>query len=298
MPTPWKSEAEFRRGALSALGAALLFGISPPLAKLLVGELSPILLAGLLYLGSGIGLGTASLVSTGSGARPLDRSDVKPLAIAIVFGGLVGPVLLMSGLRITSASASALLLNLEGVFTALLAWCVFKEHFTRRIGLGMLFITFGGIVLSLGQESGGSTWYGELLVCGACLAWAIDNNFTRKVADANPIHVAALKGLFAGVTNTAIGTFIALDTPESTSVLSAMALGVACYGISLSLFVIALRYIGSARTGAYFSTAPFVGAVLAYCLGEPVTVSLGLAAALMGAGVWLHLTEPRASDAE
>lgn len=283
-------------GILAALGAAVLFGASTPLAKVLVGELPPILLAGLLYLGSGIGLlGYRAL--RGRVARmddaPLGRPDLPWLAGAIVVGGIVGPVLLMLGLRATSGSAASLLLNLEAVFTAALAWFVFRENFDRRILLGMVLIVAGGALLSW-QPSGGAvdTAWGAALVAGACLAWGIDNNLTRKIAASDAVQIAGLKGLVAGAFNTSLALAIGAALPGWSAALAAGLVGLAGYGVSLSLFVIALRHLGTARTGAYFSVAPFFGAALALgLLGESTGTAFWAAAILMAGGVWLHLTE-------
>lgn len=279
------------RGVAAALGAALLFGASTPLAKLLLGETSPWLLAGLLYLGSGIGLALVRSVQRADRAR-LAAGEGRWLAGAVLSGGVVGPVLLMWGLSGMPASAAALLLNAEAVLTALIAWFVFRENFDRRIALGMALIVAGAVVLSWPGEARLGAVLPALAVIGACLAWAIDNNLTRKVALADARYIAMVKGLAAGATNTGLALLLGASFPPPSIAGAAAVLGFLGYGISLALFVLALRYLGTARTGAYFSTAPFAGALVALVLlGEPVTPGLILAAALMALGVWLHLTE-------
>ncbi len=282
-------------GVVFALLAATLFGASTPLAKLLLGEgISPVLLAGLLYLGSGCGLALWWLARSGraSGEASLARADLPWLAGAVAAGGVAGPVLLMLGLAATPASTASLLLNLEGVFTALIAWFVVKENFDRRIALGMLAIVAGGAVLSwAGRPEAGVPW-GPLAVAGACLCWGIDNNLTRKVAAADPVQIAAAKGLVAGAVTTGIAFAAGATVPAWPAVLGAAGVGFVGYGVSLVCFVLALRHLGTARTGAYFSTAPFVGAAVALLVfREGVTWPLVAAGALMGLGVWLHLTE-------
>jgi drug/metabolite transporter (DMT)-like permease len=278
-------------GVPAALGAALLFGASTPLAKLLLGQTSPWLLAGLLYLGSGIGLAAVGVLQRAEKAR-LAHGEARWLAGAVLSGGVLAPVLLMWGLSGMPASGAALLLNAEAVFTALIAWFVFRENFDRRIALGMALIVAGAVVLSWPGESGFAAALPALAVIAACLAWGIDNNLTRKVALADARYVAMVKGLAAGVTNTGLALLLGARLPELSVVGAAAMLGFLGYGISLVLFVLALRQLGTARTGAYFSTAPFAGAVVALMLlREPVTPSLGIAAALMAWGVWLHLTE-------
>lgn len=285
-----------RRGIGLALAAAVLFGASAPFAKLLLTDAAPQLLAGLLYLGSGLGLGVVWLRGRYSveGARetPLTRSNVPWLVGAIVFGGVLGPLLLMIGLTRTPASGASLLLNLEGVFTALLAWFVFRENFDRRIALGMLSIVSGGLALSWEGRLAWGGLAGPLAVTGACLCWGIDNNLTQKVSAGDPVQIAMLKGLVAGSVNTVIAFLLGASLPASTRIAGALGLGFLSYGVSLVLFVLALRHLGTARTGAYFSTAPFVGAVLSLAIfREWPTPLFIVAGALMALGVWLHLTE-------
>jgi drug/metabolite transporter (DMT)-like permease len=272
----------------------LLFGLSTPLAKLLLTGVSPVLLAGLLYLGSGIGLTALRWVRRLRGAQgpPLVAADIPWLAGAVLFGGVAGPVLLMMGLRTTPASATALLLNLESVFTALLAWFVFRENFDRRIALGMGFILGGGAVLSWRGSTGLALPAGALAVAAACLCWAIDNNLTQRVSAADPMLVASVKGLVAGLVNTTLGLLLRPTLPSGGAFALAMLVGLIGYGLSLALFVVALRHLGTARTGAYFSLAPFMGAGFAILIvSEPITPGLLVAGALMTAGTWLHLSE-------
>jgi drug/metabolite transporter (DMT)-like permease len=211
----------------------------------------------------------------------------------VISGGIVGPVLLMIGLATTSAASASLMLNLEGVFTALLAWFAFHENFDRRIAVGMALIVGGGVLLAFepGAFQGGG-YLGSLAVAGACLAWSIDNNLTRKVSSADPAAIAAIKGSIAGAVNLAIAGAIGASWPGFATAAAAAGVGLIGYGVSLALFVVALRELGAARTGAYFSTAPFVGvAVALLALGEAPGPFFWPAAALMLAGVWLHVSE-------
>lgn len=282
------------RNTVFALAAAALFGASTPLAKYLLGEIQPVLLAGLLYLGSGLGLAIFRGIRDG-GWKPsgLARSEWPWLLAAVGFGGVLGPVALMAGLASTSGSSASLLLNLEAVLTATIAWIVFKENTDRRIVLGMLAIVAGGVVLVWpGSTLTTSVSIGPVLVGIACLCWAIDNNLTRKVSASDALFIAGIKGLIAGAVNTLLAWALGASMPSVPFVLSAMALGLLGYGISLVFFVLALRGLGAARTGAYFSTAPFMGAALALVIfGETASPTFWLAAALMAWGVWLHLTE-------
>ncbi len=289
------------RGILAALGAATLFGLSTPIAKMLVGEISPLLLAGLLYSGSGVGLTIllsvrGSVLGRASIIRPRG-ADWMWLLGAIAVGGAVGPYLLMYGLRLTDSASASLILNLEGVFTALLAWFAFKENFDRRIAAGMALIVAGGVVLSMGSALRASGIVGPLAITGACLAWAIDNNLTRKVSINDAMLVACIKGLIAGPISVALALSYGARLPAGGLLLRAGLLGFVGYGLSLTLFVLALRNLGTARTGAYFSLAPFIGAALAVVLGAPLTPTLIVAGLFMAAGVWLHLTESHAPGA-
>jgi drug/metabolite transporter (DMT)-like permease len=280
-------------GVAASLGAALLFGAAAPLAKLLLEQVSPWLLAALLYLGSGIGLALLRRLRPGPPVR-LPPGEGRWLAGAVLAGGVVGPVLLMAGLAGMPASQASLLLNGEAVLTALLAWVVFRENVDRRVALGMLAIVAGGVVLAWpqGDADGAVTGRSVLLVLGACLAWAIDNNLTRKVSLADASWIAMVKGLAAGTTNLVLALALGASWPAAPLVAAAALLGLVSYGVSLVLFVLGLRALGTARTGAYFSVAPFFGTLLAVLvLGEPVTWQLAVAAVLMAAGVWLHLTE-------
>lgn len=282
-----------RRGIGFALLAAILFGVSAPFAKLLGREEAPQLLAGLLYLGSGCGLSLVWLLQRRAQREaPLTRSDLPWLASAIAFGGVLGPLLLMLGLQRTPASSASLLLNLEGVFTALLAWSVFHENIDRRIALGMIAIVAGGMLLTWEGRAELGGFGGPLLITGATLCWAVDNNLTQKVAAADPVQIAMLKGLVAGGVNVAIAMIRGASLPGMLPLTAALILGFLSYGISLVLFVLALRQLGTARTGAYFSSAPFVGAAASLLIfREQPTIAFAGAAALMALGVWLHVTE-------
>jgi len=277
-------------GVKAALTAAFLFGAATPLAKLILASVSPWLLAGLFYLGSGIGLALYRKISKAPKVN-LPAGERLWLAGAIISGGIVAPVLLMTGLTAMPASDTSLLLNAEGVFTALLAWFVFKENFDRRIAVGMLAIVLGAVILSWPGTIELSALWPSMAILGACLAWAVDNNLTRKVSLNDASWIASVKGLFSGCTNLALALLLGASIPSAATVAAAMTLGFLAYGVSLALFVVALRHLGTARTGAYFSIAPFFGALLALMLGEPLTLPLIVAGVLMALGIWLHLSE-------
>ncbi|HKI62300.1 MAG TPA: DMT family transporter [Mariprofundaceae bacterium] len=277
-------------GILAALGAAVLFGAGTPLAKWLLDSASPWMMAGLLYLGSGIGLGLYRQLIKAPAVR-LPWSDIPWFAGAILMGGIVAPVLLMFGLMGMPASGASLLLNAESAFTALVAWFIFKENVDRHVALGMTAIVAGAVVLSWPGEVQVSGLWPTLAILGACFAWGVDNNLTRKVALADSTWIATVKGLVSGPVNLALAFSMGASFPALPIVAGSLLVGFLAYGISLALFVVGLRHLGTARTGAYFSVAPFFGALVALLMGDTVTFQLMIAGALMAIGVWLHLTE-------
>lgn len=285
---------------LQALAAAALFGTSTPFAKRLVGTIDPWLLAGLLYLGSGGCLAAFRLLRPGraSSEAPLRAADVPWLVAAIAAGGIVGPVLLMYGLARTDAGSAALLLNVEGIATMAIAWVAFREPVDRRLLLGAAAIVAGAIALAW-SGSGLELRSGAAAVVAAGVAWGLDNNLTRRISDADPVVIAMLKGLAAGTVNLTLALLAGAAWPGTASLVRALLVGALGYGASLVLFILALRGLGTARAGAYFSTAPFVGASVATVLfGAPVTTQLVVAALLMVLGVYLHVSEQHAHEHE
>jgi len=295
----------FRFNAIfTALAAAALFGAATPLAKALLGSMSAFMVAGLFYLGSGLGLGVCIVARrlrapaarhlAQHAAQRIDRSGLPWLIGAIVAGGVAGPALLMLGLSSTPAASGALLLNLEGVLTAVLAWVVFRENVDMQVLLGMLAIMAGGVLLSWQPGQAGMP-VGALLIVAACLCWAIDNNLTRKVSASDAMTIACVKGLVAGPVNLAIAFASGASLPGASLVAAAMVIGFAGYGVSLVLFVVGLRHLGTARTGAYFSVAPLFGVALSLIMWPEVPpLSFWAAAALMALGIWLHVRERHA----
>jgi drug/metabolite transporter (DMT)-like permease len=279
-----------------ALVSAALFGVSTPAAKALVGSVHPVVLAGLLYCGAGVGVAVIRRALPWIVSRApevsLARSELPWLAGAIGSGGIVGPLLLMAGLSRTDAATASLLLTLEAAVTALMAWFIFHENYDRRIALGMGCLIAGAGVLSWSSAPTLDNMLGPLAIVGACIAWGLDNNLTRKVSLADPLQIVELKGLIAGPFNLVLGLLLGADIPRISIALFAGVVGFLGYGISLALFVLALRGLGTARTSAYFSTAPFIGSAAAViAFGDPVTPQLIIAGVLMACGVWLHMTE-------
>lgn len=302
MTTKREQRSHLWPGVALALGSAALFGASTPLAKLLLGSVGPWLMAGLLYLGAGIGLaiahGLRRMTGLAPSEAPLRSGDLPWLGVMILGGGLAGPVLLMFGLARIDAASASLLLNVEGLATMAIAWLAFREHVDRSLLFGAFLILAGAVLLSWqGQELAFSA--GALLVVAACLAWGIDNNLTRKLSAADPIQIAMIKGLAAGSVNLGVAFAAGARVPDAMTLIAIGAVGFLGYGVSLALFVLALRHLGTARTGAYFSLAPFVGAILGIALlREPLTLTLVAAGGLMALGLYLHLAERHGHEHE
>lgn len=295
-----KSHAHLWPGVPLALGAATLFGATTPLSKLLMGSVDPWLLAGILYLGAGIGLAIVhwgrAFAGLASAEAALKRTDLPWLAGVILFGGVLGPLLLMLGLVRTSAASGALLLNLESLATMAIAWIVFRENVDRRLILGAAAILCGAILLSWNGQSL-RFGAGEMLIAAACLSWGIDNNLSRNLSSADPVQIAMIKGLVAGCANFALALWLGASLPGIGLLAAGAGVGFLGVGVSLVMFMLGLRHLGTARTGAYFSLAPFIGAILALVLfKDTITASLVLAGALMALGLWLHLAERHDHD--
>jgi len=286
------------RGIAYAVAAAFFFGLSAPLSKELLDDgLDALLLAGLLYLGAGLGPGARLLLNRVRGQAnpetPVRRADWKWLLPSTFCGGVAAPALLTAGIVRASASQSSLLLSLESAFTAALAWTVFREPCGRRVFIGMLFIVAGSAVLSLrpGRFHFEVSW-SCLLIAGACLCWALDNNLVRKIADSDPVAITMYKGLLAGPVNIAAALLLGAPLPRPLIVIAALVLGAISYGLCYEYMIQSMRRIGAARMGAYFNTAPFFGALFSIALlGERPAASFWWAAALMACGLWLYATE-------
>ena len=273
------------RGTVAGLAAAVLFGLSAPLAKLLLPSGGPFMVAGLLYLGAGLGLSVvAPLRRPGQEAR-LRREDVPTLAGMILAGGVLGPLLLLAGLaRLPGASAS-LLLNLEAPLTIALAVLVLGEPLSRRELAGSVAVLGGGLLLGAGPADGPASTLGALSVAGACLAWAVDNNLGRRLSLRDPVAVARAKSLVAGSFNVGLALLLGGRLPPPAALAAILVTGLLGYGVSVALHLLAMRHLGAARQAAYFATAPFVGAVAAVpLLGEAWSPGLLAAGVVMLAG--------------
>jgi len=286
------------RAIVAVLCSAALFGASTPLARALVGDIEPLWLAGLLYAGSGLGLSILLLLRQGGvfGAKlrvaSIARADVRWLAAAIAAGGIVAPALFTFGLARTSGAAASLLLNLETVLTVAIAWFVFREPRSSRTVAGMVLIVAAAAILGAANGGDSRIGVGALLVSAACLAWALDNNLTRKIAGNDAMLITAAKGMVGGAVNLGLAAIFAGPLPSVAVAFLAGIVGFFGYGVSLVLFVMVLRTLGVARSSAYYGLAPFVGVAVAFLiLGERPGLTFWTALPLMAVGVWLHLTE-------
>jgi drug/metabolite transporter (DMT)-like permease len=276
-----------------ALAAAGLFGASTPAAKLLLRDLSPLMLSALLYLGAAIALSVYRFLSLESREAQITRRDLPLLCGIIFFGGMLGPILMLLGLQRLSAVTGSLLLNLEGPFTALIAVGLLREHLGKREMFAAATVMVGGVLVGFQPGHVGGSWIGALEITVACLSWGIDNNLTQRVSLLDPVAVARLKTLGAGCCVLVIALWQRTgEIPGATSLVCAGAVGMLCYGVSIVFDVKALRVLGAARESAYFATAPFVGALLSTAVFRDLPNSYELAGAmLMSIGVGLLIRE-------
>lgn len=278
-----------------AVAAAALYALSVPLSKLLMGSVDPGALAGLLYLGTGVGmwgyLGTRHAAGAKSSSRPMERRDA-PYVAAMVALDVAAPLLLMGGLATTPAESVSLLNNFEIVATALFARAFFGEHISPKLWAGIVAMTMSCALLTLQPGAGLSLSPGSLLVLGACLCWGIENNCTASIADCDPALVVAIKGMGSGAGTLCVALLGGATLPTFVPMVLAMLLGFASYGLSILAYVWAQRGLGAARTSAYYAVGPFIGVAVAWVLfNDPPGANFLVALALMAVGSWLSLPE-------
>lgn len=277
-----------RSGYAVGLCAAILFGASAPVSKLLLDDIGAQMLAGLLYLGAFLAVAPFVRTRGRRGEASLQRSDVPRLAGIVVSGGIVAPVLLMLGLERISGIAGSLLLNLEGPLTLLVGIVVVHEYLGRRAGVGSAVIFAGSAFIGLQGPGGGLDVLGGALIVAACLGWAIDNNLTQRLSIRDPFQIVAVKTGVAAVVNIGLALARGETLPGWGVLAGALALGASAFGVSILLDAYALRALGAAREAGVFATAPFAGALLAVpLLAERWTAGDVVAAVAMAAGVVL-----------
>ena len=280
-----------------ALFSALLFGASAPISKILLGRIDPVLLAALLYIGSGAGLLIFQILEKILCKKDIDeagltRRDFPWLLGAVIFGGILGPIIQMISLKVTPASTASLLLNFEGAATTIIAALFFKENIGKRVGLAIVCILSASVILSWNFTGQWGISLGALGIILACVCWGIDNNFTRNISAKNPYTIVMVKGLGAGTFSLILSMILGSHLPDFKIVFMALLLGFLSYGFSTVLFVFAMRNLGSARTSAFFSAAPFISTILSFILlGEVPGVTFAFALPLMIAGTVLIIRE-------
>jgi len=281
-----------------ALLAALFFGASAPISKLLLGDVPPVLMAAFLYLGSGIGISLIKLsqrIKSEQMEAGIKSPDVKWLAGAIISGGIMAPIVLMTSLKNTPASTASLLLNFEGVGTTLIALFFFRESISRRALTAIFAITVASIFLSTNFAGGFGFSLGALGVLLACVLWGVDNNFTRNISAKDPLTIVAWKGLVSGTFSLLLGLLLGQQIPALITVLSILLLGFISYGLSTMLFIYSMRGLGAARTSALYGTAPLAGVLLSFVIFKDlITLLFGVAAILMIGGALLLANEEHA----
>lgn len=285
------------KSIMYVLIAAILFGCSAPISKLFLGKIEPIPMAAFLYIGSGVGLSIYKIIhyvlkKSNTSEAPLIKKDVPWLIIAIIFGGVIAPIILMTSLKVTPASTTSLLLNFEGVATTLIAVTLFKESADKKVWMAIIIITLSSIILSWDFTGKWGFSMGSLGIITACFCWGIDNNFTGKISAKDPVTIVIIKGISAGLFSLIIALVLKNPIPNIKIILGVMFLGCFSYGFSIVLFVLALRNLGSARTSTLFSTAPFIGTILSFIIfKDKINNTFIIAVPIMILGTILLLNE-------
>jgi drug/metabolite transporter (DMT)-like permease len=292
---PAKIASSIAEGAALALLAAVLFGLATPVIRRVGADADPFSTAMLLYAGAA--LATAGAARSTAREASVRRRHLPRLAVIAGVGGALAPALFAWGLQHTSGTSASLLLNFEAIFTAVLAWRLYGEALGGRVLAAVALMTAGGILLGLadsGAGAGGSEGarWGAVAVIAATLAWALDNVLTRPLADLDPVQVVRFKGGLGALASLAAFVAFGRAFPSGRHAAALLVCGATGYGVSLRLYLLAQRKIGAARTGSVFALAPFVGAAVAWGLGERARgIPTLAAAALFGLAVYLHLTE-------
>ncbi len=278
-------------GIVYALLAATLFGCNSPFSKLLIGHINSQVLAGLLCLGAAISIGSMQVVSGGFKTNSLQGGEWLWFILTWIFGAVLAPALFVYGVSLSPASTVALLMSLEGTFTAAIAWIIFREKFHWQLAMGISTVLTGSIILIQDRFITNFSW-GNIAVIAACLCWATDNNLTRKISHRNVRQIAFLKNLGAAPVNIGIGLLLGANLPEQPWLSLGIAMGITNYGLAFIFLILGLRYLGASRAGAYFSVAPFVGTTLSIILlRETITFNFVAAAILIAIGLSLCIHE-------
>lgn len=280
-----------RMGILLAILAAALYSVNAPLSKLLLDYMPSTLMAGFLYLGAGVGMGAIALVRRAAKRERTESGLTKrelPYVIAMILLDIVAPVCLLFGLASTTAANASLLNNFEIVATALIALVVFREKISARLWLGIVFVTLSCALLSFEDIASLQFSYGSLFILLACVCWGFENNCTRKISFKDPQQIVLLKGIFSGLGSLVIGLIIGERVTVLWSVFAVLGVGFVAYGLSIFFYVYAQRYLGAARTSAYYAVAPFLGTALSLIIFRDMPhYTYFIALGLMAIGAWL-----------
>ena len=285
------SSSSNRKGILLALLAASLYAVNSPLSKLLLDYVPSTVMAGLLYLGAGIGMGFVALFrrvrKTPRHEESFGRRDF-PFVLAMIVLDMLAPIFLLWGLSMTTAANASLLNNFEIVATALIALCVFRESVSPRLWAGIGFVTASCALLSFEDVAALRIGRGSLLVLAACVCWGIENNCTRRLSGKDPLMIVLLKGIFSGSGSLVIGLCLGERPTSAVAVTATLAVGFVAYGLSIFFYVYAQRMLGAARTGAYYAVAPFIGTGLSLAIfRDPPPATYVAALLLMAVGAAL-----------
>lgn len=281
---------EMRKGIMMAILAAVLYAMSSPFSKILLNEMPPTLMAGFLYLGAGIGM---SLIAVSRKARQVETTEIHlskaemPYIVAMILLDIAAPICMLIGLNATTAANVSLLNNFEIVATALIALVIFSERISKRLWMGIFFVTLSSVILSLEDVTSLEFSYGSLFVLLAAVFWGLENNCTRKLSSCDPLEIVLLKGIFSGTGSIVIGLVIGERLMNLWSVIAVMAVGIVSYGLSIYFYVHAQRLLGAARTSAYYAVSPFIAAFLSILIfGQIPEVTYFIALILMAVGAW------------
>lgn len=281
---------EMRKGIMMAILAAVLYAVSSPFSKILLNEMPPTLMAGFLYLGAGIGM---SLIAVSRRVRQVETTEIHlskaemPYTVAMILLDIAAPICMLIGLNATTAANAALLNNFEIVATALIALLVFRERISKRLWMGIFFVTLSSVLLSFEDFTSLEFSYGSLFVLLAAVFWGLENNCTRKLSSCDPLEIVLLKGIFSGIGSIVIGLVIGEKVMNLWSVIAVMAVGIVSYGLSIYFYVHAQRLLGATRTSAYYAVSPFIAAFLSILIfGQIPEVTYFIALILMAVGAW------------
>lgn len=284
-------DVKYGKPIFFAVLAAALYAVSSPFSKLLLKKLTPTMLAALLYLGAGTGLLIVGAVQKKTGAVQKEKSLTKkelPYTVGMIILDILAPISLMVGLTMTTAANASLLNNFEIVATSVIALCVFKEKISKRLWIGILLVTIASILLSIEDLSSFSFSVGSIFVLLACVFWGFENNCTRKLSSKNPLEIVVIKGFGSGIGSLVIAVIMKEFSFDFWYVIFALLLGFVAYGLSIFFYIYAQRYLGAAKTSAYYAVSPFIGTILSLAIFREIpSILFFIALVVMAVGTYV-----------